>query len=33
LQASGSHNNGQLITATLKLYDTESLHAWTELWP
>jgi 2-methylcitrate dehydratase PrpD len=33
LQASGSHNNGQLIATTLKLYDAESLHAWTELWP
>lgn len=33
LQAAGSHNNGQLIAATLKLYDAESLHAWTELWP
>ena len=33
LQASGAHNIGQLITATLKLYDAKSLHAWTELWP
>jgi 2-methylcitrate dehydratase PrpD len=33
LQASGSHNNGQLIAATLKLYEAESLYAWTELWP
>ncbi len=33
LQSSGFHNNGQLIAATLKLYDAESLQAWTELWP
>jgi 2-methylcitrate dehydratase PrpD len=33
LQASGSHSNGQLIAATLKLYDAESLRTWTELWP
>jgi 2-methylcitrate dehydratase PrpD len=33
LQAAGSHNNGQLIAATLKLYDAQSLQAWTELWP
>jgi 2-methylcitrate dehydratase PrpD len=33
LQAAGAHNNGQLIAATLKLYDAKSLHAWTQLWP
>ena len=33
LQVSGSQNNGQLIAATLKLYDAESLQAWTDLWP
>jgi hypothetical protein len=33
LQAAGSHNNGQLIAATLKLYDAQSLQAWTQLWP
>jgi 2-methylcitrate dehydratase PrpD len=33
MQAAGSQNNGQLIAATLKLYDAESLQAWTELWP
>ena len=33
LQASGSHNNDQLIAATRKLYDAESVDAWTTLWP
>jgi 2-methylcitrate dehydratase PrpD len=33
LQAAGAQHNGQLIAATLKLYDAESLRTWTELWP
>jgi len=33
LQAAGSPNNDQLIAATLKLCETESLQAWTQLWP